>query len=315
MNTLGQDPIAERFSRILQLGRLASTYLFVGPGGVGKRMFAQQLATSLFCSQTAEDELTACGECPSCQLMEAGTHPDLLEVSFIKDPKGALRRSLVLEQFIGPKEHRHRVGLCHDLSLKPSLATRRIAIIDHADTFNTESANALLKTLEEPPPRSLMILIGTSEARQLPTIRSRSQVMRFSPLESPLLEKLVLELDIASSPEMAQKLGQLAGGSLDQARWMANEDLWQLQSECVAILSRGVIDSVTLATQVHQFSQSAGKEATPRRAALIAAIGLCREHFRRQLRNDPASTAAPTLLARIDRCLTAEEQVNRNAHL
>jgi len=241
--------------------------------------------------------------------MAAGNHPDLLEIGLRKE-----KRSLLLEQFIGPKERRFREGLCHDLALKPSLASRRVAIIDHADTFSAETANCLLKTLEEPPPGALLILIGTSEARQLPTIRSRAQVLRFSPLPSNKVEQILLEQKIAGSPSMAHDIAQLAGGSLDQAREMAREDLWELRSACLQLLSQPALDSVALATRVHEFSQNAGKEAPPRRAALIAAIGLCREHFRQQLRSNPDSAAASVLMARIDRCLSAEQQVDRNAH-
>ncbi|MGI9455264.1 MAG: ATP-binding protein [Aeoliella sp.] len=306
---LGQDHVAEQFTSILQQGRLASTYLFIGPGGVGKRLFARQLSGALFCSQVADTALVGCGECQSCLLMAAGNHPDLLEVGLLKE-----KRSLLLEQFIGPDERRYREGLCHDLSLRPALASRRVAIIDHADTLSTVIANSLLKTLEEPPPRSLLILLGTSEAKQLPTIRSRAQVIRFAPLPTDVIERLVLEHEIASSPEMARNIAQLAEGSLDQARSMASEELWQLHAECVGLLSQPVIDSVRLSARVHEFSQQAGKEASVRRAALVAAISLCREHYRRELRTDPASAAAPGLLSRIDRCLRAEEQVDRNAH-
>src|SRR5690606_35537516 len=112
----------------------------------------------LFCPNTADEELTACGQCASCQLMAAGNHPDLLEVTLKKD-----KRALQIDQFVGDGEHRNREGLCHDISMRPALSNRRVAVIDHADTFNVNTANALLKTLEEPPPRSLIILIGTSE--------------------------------------------------------------------------------------------------------------------------------------------------------
>ena len=72
-----------------------------------------------------------------------------------------------------------REGLCHDISLKPYSGRRKVAVIDDADYLNQEGANALLKTLEEPPPKSLLILIGTSEQRQLPTIRSRCRRLRW----------------------------------------------------------------------------------------------------------------------------------------
>ena len=97
----------------------------------------------------------------------SATHPDLHLVS-----KPADRGFIPLSAFIGDEAHRMREGLCHTIALKPMMGGRRVAIIDDADYLNDESANALLKTLEEPPPRSVLILIAGNLERQLPTIRS-----------------------------------------------------------------------------------------------------------------------------------------------
>ena len=310
MNIEGHDLLAERFAHILHEGRLASTYLFVGPGGVGKRLFARRLAECLFCSESSADTLDACGQCESCRLMAAGNHPDFIEVGLEKD-----KRALQLKQFVGDKEHRHQEGLCHAISLKPYLANRRVAVIDHADTFNTETANALLKTLEEPPPRSLLILIGTSESRQLPTIRSRSQIVRFGPLEPSVLARLLLESGDVEDPQVAATVAELAEGSLDQARAMADESLWQVHTTAARLLDQPVVDSVQLAEAVHEYSNAAGKDAEPRRQAMLKVLGLVARHYRRKLRSDPNSLAAPDWIAKIDRCLDAETHVLRNVHL
>lgn len=310
MNLIGHDAIAERFRRVLGEGRLANTYLFVGPAGVGKRLFAKHLAQCLFCRNTPDADLTACGQCESCLMVAAGTHPDLLEVGLKKD-----KRTLQIDQFVGDQEHRNRVGLCHDISLKPALGTRRVAVIDHADTLNTATANALLKTLEEPPPHSLIILIGTSESRQLPTIRSRAQVVRFAPLASDDLARLLVETGVLQDPQTARTAAELADGSLDQAAAMTNPELWQVHVAAVELLERPTTDSVQLAELVHQYSNAAGKEAEPRRQALLAVLGLVARHYRRQLRADPAGPAAPKLASRIERCLDAERHVDRNVHL
>lgn len=310
MDIHGHDSIAERFARTLRDGRLASTYLFVGPGGVGKRMFARRLAKCLLCTGTPATELEACDQCESCQLMDADNHPDLLEVGLLKD-----KRTLILEQFVGDDEHRNRAGLCHDISLKPYLGRHRVAVIDCADTFNNSTANALLKTLEEPPPRSVIILVGTSEARQLSTIRSRSQIVRFAPLEPAMLAQLLVENELVDNTQVAQTVSELAEGSLDQAVAMADEALWQVHTRAVELLNQPVIDSVKLAVMVHEYSNSAGKEAGPRRTALLQVLGLVARHYRRHLRAAPVSPEVPRLLRRIDRCLDAEYQVDRNVHL
>ena len=86
-HVLGHRNVLERFRKSARRNRLASTYLFVGPSGIGKRTFALQLAKSLLCRQSADDELDACGECPSCQQLVAGSHPDLIRVSRPEDKK------------------------------------------------------------------------------------------------------------------------------------------------------------------------------------------------------------------------------------
>src|SRR5690606_6728821 len=144
MDIVGQDAAVERFRRILASGRLASTYLLIGPGGVGKRMFARRLAQALFCTAVVPTDLAPCEKCQNCLLSQAGNHPDLLEVGLRPD-----KSQLVLEQFLGSKENRYREGFCFELARRPALATRRVAVIDDADTFSPEVANSLLKTLEE----------------------------------------------------------------------------------------------------------------------------------------------------------------------
>ena len=205
----GHDEVVEQFRRAIARGRFASSFLFVGPPGVGKRMFAMKLAQALLCENAPEAELNPCGHCPACLQVASGSHPDVDVVS-----KPADRAYIPIESFIGPKERRMREGLCHNIGLKPTSGRRRIAIIDDADWLNVEGANSLLKTLEEPPPRSVLILIGTSLDRQLPTIRSRCQVIRFAPLAVETAAHLLVEQQVVADLDAARELAQLAGGSL-----------------------------------------------------------------------------------------------------
>src|SRR5262245_43261337 len=184
----GHDRIALQFRRALERGRLASTFLFVGLPGIGKRTFALALAQSLLCERVPEERLEPCGECPSCRQVVALAHPD---VQFVAKPSD--KSFIPIELLIGDAEHRMREGLCYQISLKPFSGRRKVAIIDDADYLNKEGANCLLKTLEEPPPRSVLILIATSEQRQLPTIRSRCQIVRFSPLAATEIADLLQE--------------------------------------------------------------------------------------------------------------------------
>ena len=110
-----------------------------------------------------------------------------------------------------------REGLCHAIALKSFMGGRKIAVIDDADDLNVEGANALLKTLEEPPPDSLLILIGTSVERQLPTIRSRSQMIHFHPLPAETVERLLLARQSIEDPAEAARLARQCGGSLTRS--------------------------------------------------------------------------------------------------
>src|SRR5262245_23591155 len=157
----GHEALIQAFDRALQRGRLAHAYLFTGPPGVGKRLFAHELAKALLCENPSTDRVEACDRCSACAQVEAGSHPDFFAVS---RPEENLEMPIRVMQ-----------ELCHALSLKPARGKRKIAVIDDADDFNEESANSFLKTLEEPPPHSLLILIGSSADRQLPTIVSRCQ--------------------------------------------------------------------------------------------------------------------------------------------
>ncbi|MCA9081573.1 MAG: hypothetical protein KDA58_13500, partial [Planctomycetaceae bacterium] len=164
----GHQTQVEMFRRAIDRQRLAHAYLLVGSHGIGKRLFVHLLAQCLFCDQHAEEELLACGRCSGCKQVLAGTHPDLLEVGC---PKG--KKELPIELLVGPPERRGREGLCHDLALRPMSASRRIALINDAELMNEASANALLKTLEEPPRDSLIFLTTPDTEPILPTIRSR----------------------------------------------------------------------------------------------------------------------------------------------
>ncbi len=287
---LGHDELVDQFRRRLALGRLASTFLFVGPAGIGKRTFANKLAQALLCTAQDERRLEPCGTCPSCLQVTSQTHPDLLLVAKPYD-----KNTLPLELFIGDDEHRMRVGLCHDISLRPMMSTRRVAIIDDADFLSRESANCLLKTLEEPPPRSVMILIGTSVEQQLPTIRSRAQIVRFQPLSVDVVAQLLVEQKLVADPGEALRLASHSDGSLAQAMELADPELWTFREQLYAKLSEPILDSVATAKMVLTFVEAAGKEAVARRVRGRRVIGFAAEYYRHLARvlagGDPVGDA------------------------
>jgi len=322
---LGHDAVVERFRRSLVAGRLVASYLFLGPPGVGKRMFAMKLAQALLCQRCEPHSLEPCGQCDSCQLLLAGNHPDF---DLIGLPAG--KNILPIKLFVGDDQHRHREGLCYNISRRPQMGKRRVAIIDDADHFNQASANCLLKTLEEPPPGAVMILIGTSRGRQLPTILSRTQTVRFSALSDDIIRQLLLEQQIASDASQADQLAKASGGSLSKAAALADPELWEMQQRLLPQLTPDRFDSVRLAKELIAFVNKAGKEAEPRRRRLRSLLQMVASHFRQLLRASNSSQGAQQpdsdsfgglgsgatdcFLAVLDRCLEAETQLDRNAN-
>jgi DNA polymerase III subunit delta' len=325
----GHDDVVEQFRRALARGRLASSFLFAGPAGVGKRTFALKLAQAMTCQTRPEAALDPCGTCPSCVQIAAGTHPDL---KLVGKPDG--KADIPVALLIGDKEHRRREGLCHDISLKPDLGGRKIAVIDDADYLNAEGANALLKTLEEPPPRSVLILIGTSPAKQLPTIRSRCQLIRFQPLDVDVVAELLVSKGLVTDAAEARRLAQYSEGSVQRAIELADPELWSFRNTLFEGLAQATLDTLQLAKSVAALVDAAGKEASARRARLRQVVGFAADFYRQLLhaqcgtsQSDDKELQAHVAQAmerglgdreatagRLDRCLDATAQIDRNAN-
>ncbi len=271
----GHDAPLGRFRQALARGRLASTFLFVGPAGIGKRTFALQLAQGLLCERVPAERLEPCGECPSCHQVAAGSHPGVEVVA-----KPADKNFIPLELLIGDKEHRMQEGLLHNISLRPYSGRRKLAILDDADYLNKEGANCLLKTLEEPPPKSLLILLGTSEQRQLPTIRSRCQIVRFLPLPASDVAELLVERGLCDDPAVARRAAAHSGGSLSLGKLWCDEQMAEFRGLLLAILRRSESDAAVAVKTVAQFADDAGKESALKRERLRLAVSLAEEFYR-----------------------------------
>src|SRR5262249_2000128 len=146
--------------------------------------------------------------------------------------------------------------LIADLGLKPARGGYKIAIVDDADDFNLESANAFLKTLEEPPPRSLLLLIATDPQQQLSTIQSRCQVIRFAPLPTDVVSELLRQQGTAA--DQAEPLARISGGSLGHALELADPALWDFRRELVVELVQAKAEPVNLAKRWYRFVEEVG---------------------------------------------------------
>jgi DNA polymerase-3 subunit delta' len=265
----GHDALVESFDRVVKRGRLAHAYLFTGPAGVGKRLFAGELAKALLCEAAARDKLDACDACAACRQVVAGTHPDFYTASR-PDDKVEFPIEVVRE-------------LCKGLGLKPARGRYKIAILDDAEDLNEESSNSFLKTLEEPPPRSVLILISNQSERQLSTIISRCQVVPFAPLPAALVAEL-LRAQGMEDEGLLERVVRLSGGSPGEAQALADPALWEFRRALLHGLTRSHPNTVTLAQQWTQFVEEAGKEGPVRRRRATQVLGLLMQFLRESLR-------------------------------
>ncbi len=309
--------MVESIRRAMLGGRLPHAFLFVGPEGVGKLAFALKLAQTLLCERVPEADLAPCGVCPGCVQVVGGTHPDLLRVARPED-KHELPIRVIRD-------------LCLDLGLKPARGGRKVVIIDDADDMNDEAANAFLKTLEEPPDKSVLILVGTSPETQLDTIISRCRVVRFAPLPEAELAAVLIEQGVVDDSTEAQRLAKLAEGSVARARGLADPALADFRRALFDDIADPMgFDASALARRVETFVKSAGKESSAHRERARLVIGELVRLFRGTIwgavgltppspdLHDRKAIAAlanrletETILTLADRCLEADYHVRR----
>ncbi len=186
--------------------RLSHAYLFVGQPHVGKMTLAVNLAQAVNCEQVERP----CGQCRACLHIAAGNHPDVQFIGRMASAESGetgTKKEISIAQI---KEVQRSAGL------QPYEGKHRVFIIDGAEYLNEESANCLLKTLEEPPPKVLFILLTVNDGRLLPTIVSRCQRVELSPLPASVIEQALMERwQIA--PEKARVLSRLCHGGIGWA--------------------------------------------------------------------------------------------------
>lgn len=326
----GHSTQVERFRRAIGRNRLGGAFLFTGPKGIGKRLFAHRFAQSLLCEQFEDTEFRFCGQCPSCLQVAAETHLDVLEVRKPED-----KAFIPIELLIGERERRMQEGLCHFVSMRPASGRRKVAIIDDADDLNEEGANALLKTLEEPPPKSVLILIGTSPQKQLPTIRSRCQIIRFRPLSHSDLEQILKEQGLATGDAITQDAIRFAEGSVHAAQFWLDENNARFRKDWRTCLASNKGLGEKASERVSELIAEAGKDTWQKRAKLRLAVHVSMEYFRSTLRHELDSNSnlenennamansnqslprvsREAMLGCLERCELALQEIGSNANV
>ena len=256
---IGQHRVKELFKRALAAKQVAHAYLLFGDEGVGKDALALEFAKALNCERSATDP---CNECASCRRVETMQHPNIRFIVALPtgknektgdDPVAVLTEDQVtaLRNELAEKarDPYHRIALDkanfikvnsvrelrREASLTGFLGGRKVFIVSDADMMNTEASNSLLKTLEEPPADTVLILTTSRKDQLLPTIISRCQLVRCEGLTDDEITKALLQRDGRSESE-SRVAAQLANGSFVAARALVSDDMVRLQSEVAEFL-------------------------------------------------------------------------------
>jgi DNA polymerase-3 subunit delta' len=214
----GQEQALQVLRRAVAAGKVAHAYLFTGPEGVGKASCALALAGALNCERAPG---RGCNECPSCHKVEQGLHPDLLHL----EPDGTF---IKIDQVRTMEQH---------LSFAPHEGRFRLVLIDGADKLNLNAANALLKSVEEPRPRTLFVLVAAAGHLVAPTLVSRCQRIRFLPLAPATIEQVLGGLGLESDAAEIRAAAALAEGSAKRAlRLLEGEQMAFIRSTVAGLL-------------------------------------------------------------------------------
>ncbi|MFQ5840661.1 MAG: DNA polymerase III subunit delta' [Candidatus Methylomirabilales bacterium] len=250
----GQERAISLLQRALAVDRFPPALLFTGPPGVGKALAARMLAQALECRDRPAE---GCGTCPACRRIHTGTHPDVTLV----EPEGT---SIKIDQIR---------SLIAEAALKPYEGSRRVFIVDQAEALTVEAQSALLKTLEEPPPSLVLILVTWQAGTLLPTVVSRCYEVRFAPLPPAVIAEVLARDHGFPEPE-ARVAALLGNGSLSRSLTHASESFRAARQRAV--------DAFALVTggqtaELLDLAKEAGGEREPARLFLDALFALCRD--------------------------------------
>jgi DNA polymerase-3 subunit delta' len=291
MDIIGHDRVLHYLREGLRTQHLSPSLMFVGPEGVGKRSVALELAKCFACQYPENgSDLPRCGLCPPCRRITDGGHLDVFTLdratqAAIVNEKPETQTTVKIEAV------RH---LDKFLRLKPAESRRRVAIIDEAQRMNNDSANALLKVLEEPPPLAQIVLCVSDEHSLPATLRSRCAVLYFRPVAEGVLAAW-LEKTGSLEAERAAEIADRSGGSFARALSLKEAD----EPEPLDLAAYDVEEFFTLLAKTNFRKEG-------RRVAEVATTQLI-EDAERRLRAGDMSQAA-----RLEAMVEARRRIDRN---
>ena len=249
----GQERQIEIIKNAIKNDRVPHAYLFLGEDGIGKTQTALTMAKALNCSSQVDD---SCDMCNTCRKIDNGNHPDIT----VLEPEGTYIKISQIRE------------LQRSLQYKPYEERKRVCIIPDAEKLTLEAKNALLKTLEEPPPETILILISTRPHLLLSTISSRCQRLKFQPLAPNVIAKVIKE-KLKKDESTALKIASLAGGSLKNACELAEKSTLEYRDRLIHKLNALSSENID---GIFEFAEELSKE----KDELIRILDLLKMWFR-----------------------------------
>jgi DNA polymerase-3 subunit delta' len=237
MNLIGHQEQVAAFMAAFTGGRPHHAWLLTGQKGLGKALFAREAATWLLAGAPAGPDFSVPETSEAARLMAAGSHLDFRLIERTASKTGKLRNEIVIGQIVRRPDSEGQ-PLREFLSGTPMLGLRRVVVIDSADDMNRNTANALLKSLEEPSEDTVFLLVSHSPGRLLPTIRSRCRTLRFSRLPDGDVARVLAEVDLPEEDEAL--LVRLAEGCPGRAISLGEAGITALERDLAALAGQPI---------------------------------------------------------------------------
>jgi DNA polymerase-3 subunit delta' len=229
---LAQDHVINHFKETIKADHLSHAYIFAGQNGVGKALFAKEFTKTLFCKKSKND---SCNSCLNCSRIEKDNHPDVYWLEIEEKAK-----------YIKIENIRK---LQHSLRLSPIESDYKIFIIKDANGMNEEASNCLLKTLEEPSPNTIFILIVNSLSSIKETIKSRCQIIRFRTIPTHIIRNQLSKKPNAETRKI-EWVSRFSNGSLGDAVELLEDNYYEINNDIINRLASPSMDNLVFAEEI-----------------------------------------------------------------
>ncbi|CAN5478061.1 hypothetical protein BH09PLA1_BH09PLA1_17940 [soil metagenome] len=316
---IGQDAAIDALRDAYVADRLPHALIFAGPVGVGKATTARALGALFLCENPKKD--SPCGKCAACKLFDADSHPDFhvitKELIRYHDKTGKSKGIDLSINVIRPE-------LLDKVAMKAAMNVGKVFVIEQAELMTAQAQNSMLKTLEEPAGRTLIILLTDQPLLILQTVRSRSQIIRFAALDQAMVKEQLIARKI--DKKTADRAADVADGSLGLAmKWMedgvidgANELTAQLESiergGGASQLPEWFKKSAEAYAQQQLKRDELSSKDQASREALTLYLRLASEYFRKRMTEIDAddSDALEAVCAAVDAVVLTESYIDSN---